>query len=162
MYRFKVGDYVLYGVSGACEVVDIGKLDFGSNDKIYYTLQPYYDSRDKIYVPVDREAEIIRKVIEKKEAEKRLPTIKKSRKKGRIPAREEFDVILKSGDMDNVTNLIRQLREVKHENKKNHKSLNIADAKMLTYAERMLYSEMAIAMGWTMDQAVAELSECLG
>ena len=32
----------------------------------------------------------------------------------------------------------------------------------LTYAERMLYSEMAIAMGWTMDEAAAELSECLG
>ncbi len=162
MGRFKIGDYVLYGVSGACEVVAIGTLDFGSKDKEYYTLQPYYDSRDMIYVPVEREAEIIRKVMEKKEAERRLPGIKKSKRKGTMPDRDICDEILKSGDMDNVANLIRQLRVVKQENKKNHKSLNIADAKILTYAERMLYSEMAIAMGWTMEEAQAELSECLG
>lgn len=38
---FKIGDYVAHYKEGVCEVVNIGKIDMGSSDKEYYTLNRY-------------------------------------------------------------------------------------------------------------------------
>ena len=54
MQKYKIGDFVLYGYSGACEIVEIGPLSFGGNNRDYYSLKPVYDERDTIYVPVDK------------------------------------------------------------------------------------------------------------
>ena len=38
---FRIGDYVAHYKEGVCEVVNIGKIDMGSSDKEYYTLNRY-------------------------------------------------------------------------------------------------------------------------
>ena len=71
MQKYKVGDFVMCGMSGSCKVEEIGPLSFGGPDKIYYSLKPVYDSRDTIYVPITKEEEISRKVMGKKKAQDR-------------------------------------------------------------------------------------------
>ena len=61
-----------------------------------------------------------------------------------------------------ITNMIRQLRHIRSENKKNHKGLNIADAKLLTYAERIMISELATALAIPMEEAFEKLNLALG
>ncbi len=162
MQKYKIGDYVMYGVTGACEIVAIGTLDFGKPDKEYYSLKPVYSDRDTIYVPLEKEDEIIRKVIDKKQAQAVLDDIKERVSQEVDCDREEWDEILKSSKNNDVVSMILKLREIRRENKKNHKMMNISDAKVLSYAERILFSEMAIALGLSMDDAFEKLDPMLG
>ena len=158
MEKYQVGDYVLYGVSGACEVMEIGPLSFGGPDKIYYSLKPVYDARSTIYVPVMKEGEILRKVITKEEAEKVLGEIKTIEPETDMLEKEACNEILKSGDNIEVSKLIKLLRQIRKENRKNHKGLNMQEERMLRDAERIFFSEMATAFDVSMDEIVHTIS----
>ena len=162
MQKYKIGDHVMYGVSGACQIVEIGPLEFGGPDKIYYSLKPVYDARDTIYVPITREEEISRRVMGKKKAQETVKAIGESRMEGQMPDRETCDVILQNADSIEVSNLIRHLRNIRAINKKNHKSLNITDAKYLTYAERIIVSELSVALCVSMEESSTMLNAALG
>ena len=162
MQKYNIGDHVMYGVSGACQIVEIGPLAFGGADKIYYSLKPVYDSRDTIYVPVTKEEEISRKVMGKKKAQETVKLIEAGHMEGGLPDREECDAILQNADSVEVANLNRHLRNVRAINKKNHKSLNITDAKYLTYAERIVMSELAVSLSISMEESLALLNKALG
>jgi len=162
MEKYKIGDYVMYGVSGACRVAEIGPLDFAGPDKIYYSLKPVYDARDTIYVPVAKEEDIVRKVVGKKKAKEVLTMIDAMAGEELLIEREAWSQILKESRHENIISMILQLRGIRRENKKNHKGLNIADAKLLTYAERILYSEMSVALGIPMEEASHKIDEMLG
>ncbi|MBR4208080.1 MAG: hypothetical protein IKQ88_05760, partial [Lachnospiraceae bacterium] len=80
---------------------------------------------------------------------------------GKVPEKEKCDAILKSGDNFKISNMIKQLRNLRTENRKNHKGLNIADEKLLKYAERILFSEIAIAMKMSMEEVADKLDKSL-
>ena len=161
MQKYKIGDYVMYSISGACEVVEIGTLDFAGPDKLYYSLKPVYDDRDTLYVAVNNEDKIARKVVGKKAAQEILDQIKKGKRHGEMPNKEACEAIRQQADSMEITNMIRHLRYIRSENKKNHKGLNIADAKLLTYAERVIISELATALAIPMEEAVEKLNRAL-
>lgn len=55
---FKVGDYVSYGNSGVCQVVDMIWMNSGASsdtEKQYYVLQPVYNTSGKIYTHIDND-----------------------------------------------------------------------------------------------------------
>lgn len=158
MAKYKIGDYVLYGFSGSCQVIEIGPLSFGGPDKIYYSLKPVYDSRSTIYVPLNKEDEIVRKVITKPEAEEVLETIMHRQSKEMTLERDVCEAVLKSGDNVEVSQVIRQLRSLRKENRKNHKGLNISEERILRDAERIFFSEIATAFEMTMEDTLAEFS----
>ena len=63
---FKVGDYVSYGNSGVCQVVDVIWMNAGvssDTEKQYYVLQPVYNASGKIYTPIDNNRVIMRSLI---------------------------------------------------------------------------------------------------
>lgn len=158
MAKYKIGDYVLYGFSGSCQVVEIGPLSFGGPDKIYYSLKPVYDSRSTVYVPLNKENEIVRKVITKPEAEEVLKKISQGPSNDTAFEREGCEEVLKSGDNVEVSRVIRQLRNLRKENRKNHKGLNISEERILRDAERIFFSELATALEMTMEDTLAEFS----
>ena len=123
--KYKIGDFVLYGLNGTCKIVDIGPLDFGGPDKIYYSMKPVSDARSTIYLPLTKEEEILRGVMSKDEAKQVVEGIKKSKPATYSPVRENCDVILKSGDNVAVSSMIKLLRNMRKENRKIHKGLNI-------------------------------------
>ncbi|OHW63301.1 CarD-like/TRCF domain protein [Andreesenia angusta] len=68
---FEVGDYVIYGGEGVCEVEDICTLDFKDLDKntLYYVLTPIYRKKTVIYAKAEGAKTFMRRVITKDEAE---------------------------------------------------------------------------------------------
>ena len=68
---FDVGELVVFGSDGVCQVESIGALDMAgvSKDKIYYTLIPLGKTGNgRIYAPVDGKRVTIRRVLNKEEA----------------------------------------------------------------------------------------------
>jgi len=161
MAKYQIGDYVLYGLNGTCEIVEIGTLDFAGPNKIYYSLKPVSDNRSTIFLPVLKEEEIVRKVMSKKEAEDTIENIKKSKPATYAPVRENCDKILKSGDNIAVSSMIKMLRNLRKENRKIHKGLNIQEEKILKDAERVLFSEMSTALEMNYQDVVSSLGEYL-
>lgn len=51
---YQIGEFIVYGNNGVCEVIDIGPINIGGVNKNtkYYTLKPIYESGN-IFVPVD-------------------------------------------------------------------------------------------------------------
>ena len=67
---FEIGDYIIYGNNGVCKVVEIGPIQLtnSKNDKLYYTLEPVYETGSKVYTPVGNKKVLMRRVISKEEA----------------------------------------------------------------------------------------------
>lgn len=159
--KYVIGDYVLYGLNGSCQVVDIGPVDFADSSKIYYHLKPVSDMKSTIFVSMKREDDIIRRVISADEADKILGEVKKVGKAVYTPKREACDLILKSGDDVAISQMIKLLRYMRKENRKIHKSLNIMEEKILKDAERVFFSEMATALSMSIEEVVAKVGDTL-
>ena len=50
---FEKGHVFVYGASGVCRVEDICVRDYGAGKKEYYILQPVFDLRSSLSIPVD-------------------------------------------------------------------------------------------------------------
>ena len=64
---FEIGEYVVCGVKGVCQIRDITHIDMSGADKekLYYVLAPVGDKNGTIYVPTDSEKIIMRRTISK-------------------------------------------------------------------------------------------------
>ncbi|MDR3307332.1 MAG: CarD family transcriptional regulator, partial [Coriobacteriales bacterium] len=73
---YKIGDKLVYGRNGVCEVVDITErvVPETGESKPYYVLKTFND-RCKIYSPVDNSTVFMRAIISKAEAEKLIALI---------------------------------------------------------------------------------------
>ena len=74
---YEVGDLIVYGRTGICEVTEITtlKMDGVPKDKLYYILRPVREKHGKVFTPVDNEKIVMRKVISKEEAEELIREI---------------------------------------------------------------------------------------
>lgn len=74
---YEVGDLIVYGRTGICEVTEITtlKMDGVPKDKLYYILRPVREKRGKVFTPVDNEKIVMRRVISKEEAEELIREI---------------------------------------------------------------------------------------
>ena len=67
---FEIGDKVVYGVVGVCEVENIDTPPMKGISGDYYFLQPVFDSKGIIYSPVDSNKVMIRSIMTVKECDK--------------------------------------------------------------------------------------------
>ena len=109
-------------------------------------------------MPVLKEDEISRKVVSREKAEEIVSTLKGIKPAEVIPEKETWDATLKSGNQEEVARMIVGLRNLRRENRKNHKGLNIAEERLLRDAERVFFSEMATAFEMSMEEVVQNLS----
>lgn len=67
---FEVDDYVVYGNNGVCRIVEITTMDLRgvSSDKLYYRLSPVENASSRVFVPVDNEKIVMRRMLTKEEA----------------------------------------------------------------------------------------------
>lgn len=72
--RYEVGEYVIYGNNGICQVLDITTPGFSGVDKekMYYVLEPVHTKGSRIYSPVDSHKVVMRAVIDEEQAEESL------------------------------------------------------------------------------------------
>ncbi|HNY00520.1 MAG TPA: CarD family transcriptional regulator [Oscillospiraceae bacterium] len=70
---FEVGDKIIYNENGVCTVADVGPIEMGSGDRLYYTLSPMVGT-GTFYAPVDSKV-YMRSVMTKTEAETFIDSI---------------------------------------------------------------------------------------
>ena len=114
---FKVNDYIMYGMTGVCQVVDITKESFIDNlQKEYYVLKYIYSNDTIIKISTDNKKVPMRKILSKGEVTTLINSMPNSetiwidddRKRN-----EEFKSILKTGDIENLVKLTPCATEIK-------------------------------------------------
>ena len=139
---FKVDDYIMYGMTGVCKVIDITNEKVVNGDKReYYVLSPIHHDNTIIKIPLDNNKIPMRKIISKGDVTSLINDMSNMEalwiddEKKRS---NKFKTMLKSGKCEDLIELIS--------NKRYLKKLNKADKEIIKEAERLVSEEFAIIL----------------
>lgn len=144
---FEPNDYVMYGITGVCKVLEITTETFkNSIKKKYYVLKPKYSNNTIIKVPVDNEKISIRKLLTKEEIASLINSMPEKEplwiedEKSRS---EEYKAMVRTGDCDNLVTIIKGIHLNQRNKKINGKKLSKKDEEFKDLAERLINEEFA-------------------
>lgn len=146
---YQKNEDVVYGNVGVCTVKDISELDFMSDRKLYYTLQPRYEENRIIYAPVEGHKHKIRPIITKDEAEQfieRLPSIEAGKYANEKERKEAYHEILLSGNMEKWASMIRFIHRKEEERAARGQKVAAHYTEEMKVVERLLLGELAVAL----------------
>ncbi len=160
---FKVNDYVVYGLTGVCQITDIRKDEHISNDETqYYVLNPVYDSNMTIMVPVNNQNILIRSIITKDDVLSliaKMPEMETVWIEDERQRKANFKAALRSGKNEEWVKLIRTLYLEKEARSVIGKKLTKTDEDIMNAAEKQLNQEFAIVLNISPDEVVPYILE---
>lgn len=162
---FEIGDKVIYGVVGVCEVEDIAKPPIKGIEGDYYFLQPVYDSKGIIYSPVKSNKVLMREIMTVKDADKLIERARNCKKDDMLNEKvtpNQYDEMIKSQNAFELMHLIRGLYNIKNERAKDLRKMKSADSRMLLTARKLLYGEMAVSLKRDIEEVTEQMDEYLG
>ncbi|MBQ3420243.1 MAG: CarD family transcriptional regulator [Romboutsia sp.] len=144
---FKINDYIMYGLTGVCKVMDITTETISSNiKKEYYVLHPVYGEDTIIKTPIDNKKISMRKIISKDDVISiinSMPTSETLWFEDEKIRNQEFKYILKSGKCEDLVKLIRSIYDNKIHMKSMGRKPRQSDDDIMKIAERLLNEEFA-------------------
>lgn len=150
MTKFKVGDYVVHGreVGKIVDVVD----DFRGMGE-YYRIQSLHDESLFVMTPMNNNRKKVRSVISRDDAERLINEISEIEtvEFEQRNAETVYNNLIKSGDHEDMVKLIKTSYEKCAKRTKKGLARNEKDKMFLRMGERLLYSEMSIALGKSYD-----------
>lgn len=164
---YEVGTLIVYGSTGVCRVEEIveRKFDAASPPRSYLRLQPLYQS-ETIYTPVDNSRVFMRPVISRAEAERLV---------GLIPGIEAeayhsrnvqdlagyYQSFLQSHDCADLLELVMSIYAKKQHVAEQKKRFGQVDEHYMRRAQAMLYGELAVALGITLEEVPNYIAKCV-
>lgn len=154
---FEIGEYIVYGGEGVCQVEAIGPLEKPGTamGKLYYTLAPLY--RDgKIYIPVDTSV-FMRPVLSRKSAEELVRSIpdicgEAYEERSVRAVNEYYQNLLHSHSCTDMVQLIKTAYQKQEERHAHGGKPSQIDERYMKRAEDLLYGELAVSLGISKDQ----------
>lgn len=150
-FMFQVGQYIVYGSTGVCEVEKIGNIDIPgmSPDRVYYTLRPCYEKKSTIFTPVDNQKVVMRTVIDKEEA---LAIIDAIPQMGTLAITDEkrreieYKECFMKCDCRELVKMMNTIYVRRQQRIAQGKKVTAKDDRYYHMAEDNLYGELAIAL----------------
>ncbi len=161
---FEVGDYVVYGSNGVCQITKVGPIDCPGvpQDKLYYTMTPCYIRDSEIFTPVDNDRVVIRKVMSKDEAVVFVQNMYQIQSL-KIEEEKKRELLYKqtilSCEPAKIVSLIKTIYERIQERQAEGKKVTSSDSKYCHIAEDSLYGELAISLGMDKDNVGAYVED---
>lgn len=163
---FEKGELIICGGHGVCRVIDItdNPIDRLDKKRKYYLLEPVFEKTSTIYTPVDNEKIIMRRIMNKEEAEKLIAHIKEidvmwvQEEKRR---EQTYKDALRTYDSRSLMQIIKTLYQRKNMRINEGKKVLSSDEQYLRKAEELLYSEMSLALSIPKDQVSAYIVEAV-
>ncbi len=155
--NYNIGDTVLYGTDGVCRIAEVSEQKVGKETLSYYILKPIYDDKATIYVPAQNER-LLGKMKGILSEDEICDAIEKAcgakddwifddARRG-----EEFRKIVDSGDIAQITRLIRMIYKRRAEVTLRGKKLRVSDERTLKECEKILFDEFALVLGMKRNQ----------
>ena len=161
---YQVGDYIVKASNGVCKVKAIVHPDFVSDKKkLYYLLTPVADENANLYVPIDRGEESARPVMTEKEAKelvKKIPSIDATWINNEREREHNYKDAVQSNDPERLVGIIKLIYGRKKARAEQGKKTTAVDGRYYDTAERLLYSELELAMHKNKDEILAMIRDC--
>ena len=156
---FEKGQYIIYGIRGVCEVMDITTIDRpgGPQGKLYYVLRPYYHQDSKIVTPVDSDKTVIRPLLTREEALElidRIQDVQEMEVTEDKQREERYKEALKTCDCRVWVSMIKALYLRRKDRIEQGNKMTDLDERYFKTAEENLYSELALSLGMSRDEMV--------
>ena len=156
---FEKGQYIIYGIRGVCEVMDITTIDRpgGPQGKLYYVLRPYYHQDSKIVTQVDSDKTVIRPLLTREEALElidRIQDVQEMEVTEDKQREERYKEALKTCDCSVWVSMIKALYLRRKDRIEQGKKMTDLDERYFKTAEENLYSELALSLGMSRDEMV--------
>lgn len=148
---FQKGDYIVYGSSGVCQVMEIGPMEMSGVDKgkLYYTLKQRYSEGGTIFTPIDNKKIVMRGVYTKGEAGELIETIPFIEALVIPDERKREDSYKSTLRTCDFTEMIRLIKLILHRRKLRQeagKKMASLDERYLKMAEDGLYGELEVSL----------------
>ncbi|MDD3403000.1 MAG: CarD family transcriptional regulator [Hespellia sp.] len=161
---FEVGDYIVYGNNGVCQVEKVGPLEskIATRGKVYYTLSPCYLKGSTIFTPADNQKVPMRPVMTKQESLQLIDAMQEmdalwiTDEKRR---EAEYKEAIQKCDAAELVKIIKTIFQRKETRIAEGKKVTATDEKYFHLAEERLYGEFAIALNMQKDEVAAFIEE---
>ncbi len=149
---FEIGEYVVYGNKGVCQVKDITHIDMAGADKerLYYVLDPVCDSNGRVYAPTDNSKIAMRRMISKEEAGRlieELPQIELLWVPDDKQRETKYKEAMRTCDYRAWVSIVKTLYLRKKERIAQGKKVTTLDERYMRAAENELFSELSLTLG---------------
>lgn len=154
---FNKGDTVLYGSSGVCRVEGTKQQELYDTMIEYLVLKPVYDENSTVFVPV-RNKELMSKIIpilsEKQVYEfiDNIPNEETIWIEDDKQRKQLYQDIISRFDRKQLVQIIKTLYLHKISQQEKGRKLHQCDEQILRQAEKLLYSEFAVALNIPVDE----------
>lgn len=155
---FQAGELIVYGATGVCRVEGFAGLDQPGADRNrrYYLLKPLWQD-GVIYAPVDSEKVPMRPVISRAEAEAlidRMPGIQAAACRGGTAQAlaQQYQSAVRDGGHQALIEMMKAIHRKRGLAESKNRRLGMVDERYMKQAERLLYGELAAALGIAYDE----------
>ena len=163
---FEKDQLIMCGGHGVCRVVDVTGNPIDRLDKVrkYYVLEPVFEKGSTVYTPVDNDKVIMRKIMDKEEAEELVARITKidtvwiQEEKSR---EQMYKEAIRTYDCQSLVQIIKTLYLRKQDRLKEGKKVLSSDEQYLRKAEELLYSEMSLALSIPKEEVETYITEAV-
>ncbi len=156
---FKIGDYVVYNLTGVYRIVDIRtEKDIENRDTQYYILRPAFGGNLTVKIPTDCRKVYMRQVGSREDILELMAGIADTETAWIDDARERnhtFKSELNSGECRSWVKLVKTLYLQREEKSQLGKKLMKTDEEIMKAAEKNLSEEVAIALSISPDEVPA-------
>lgn len=161
---YKIGEFVVYGNEGVCEVEEISKLNSPITNKMtnYYKLKPL-NRNGNVFAPVDANMSI-RLAITSKEINEIVNDIDEIRKtrydiKNTRELQTHYKTLLNSQEFVDMLKAMISLNNKKEDLSKTNKKLGQIEEKFFRIAKERIEEEFSVALGITKKEAEVYINE---
>lgn len=154
---FEIGEKIVYGSMGVCEVQDVAPMDFGGGGEkeLYYVLRPLYQD-GVIYAPV-KGAVYMRPILSAQEVNRLIDGIPQMEaavveERSLTMLAAHYETILSTHDCRELLTLSMSLYEKKQRARQQKKKFGQIDTRFMKRTEELLFGEMAAALGIPVEQ----------
>jgi CarD family transcriptional regulator len=163
VFMFKINDYVVYGLTGVCQITDIIEVENGFNGETqYYVLNPVYAENMTIKVPVNSQNIQMRPIIAKDDIKSLIAAMPDHETIWVDDARQrtaDFKAALRSGKNEEWVRIIKTLYREKEARSETGKKLNKTDEDIMIAAEKNLHEELALALNISPEEVISYILE---
>ena len=146
---FQVGEYIVCDHNGVCQVLAVTEMPELKKDVLYYQLEPVYSRGSRIFVPVDSNKLVMRRVFTEEEVEtllKEIPSIETIWISNEKKREEQYREVARKYDCREWVKIIKTIYLRKQNRRMEGKKITYIDEKYMKLAEENLYGEISIPL----------------
>lgn len=161
---YQIGDRVVYGVHGVCQIVDQQIQTVNRKKVEYYVLEPLTQSGSSFFVPSQSQSALskLRPILTKEQIDSLLSSVSTFENawiEDENLRKQYYRQLIVEGRCDAILSMIRALHIHREEQLMAGKKFHVADANFLKDAEKIVYSEFSVVLGIPYDQVALYIDQ---